>query len=124
MLSNEPPVVSPERPIIGASAAPARGTRLYLVEETRRASRSIASVTAGRTSISINGRWHSLRGRVATFEQLLRIAFPNRQLRTPEGATVSYRQGVAPASEGLLTPGDTVPLTEGLLVSAVSTFAS
>lgn len=124
MLSNEPPVVSPQRPIIGAGTTPARGTHFYLVEETRRASRRAASVTAGRTSISINGRWHALRGRIATFEQLLRIAFPDRQLRTPEAATVSFRQGLAPAPEGLLTPGDTVPLTEGLLVNAVSTVAS
>lgn len=124
MLSNDPAAMLAARPNVSTSSAAARGARFYIVEETKLASRRPASVTAGRTSISINGRWHALRGRVATFEQLLRIAFPDRQLRTPEAATVSYRQGVAPAPEGLLTPGDTVPLTQGLLVNAVSTFAS
>lgn len=101
---------------------PAR--RFYLVGEAERSSRRPAVVTDGRTSISINGRWHALRGKTATFEQVLRIAFPNQALANPGAATVSYRHGVSSAPEGLLTPGDAIPLAEGLLINANATAAS
>ena len=113
---------------VSARAAPLTGlprtSRFYLVGEAERSTRRPAVVTAGRTSISINGRWHALRGKTATFEQLVQIAFPGQELWNPGAATVSYRHGVASAPEGLLTPGDAIPLTDGLQINANATSAS
>lgn len=111
-------------PTAGLSATPAPARpRFYLVGEAERAAPRPA-VGAGRTSIAINGRWHALRGRTATFEQLLRIAFPDQPLLNPAAATVTFRHGVATWPAGLLTPGDVIPLTEGLVVNANATNAS
>lgn len=96
----------------------------YLVSEAERSSRRPPAISDGRTSISINGRWHAMRGRSVTFEQLLRIAFPTQTLLSPDLATISYRGGVASAPEGLLTPGDAIPLADGLRVNASATYAS
>ena len=101
-----------------------RTSRFYLVGEAERSTRRPAVITDGRTSILINGHWHALRGKTATFEQLLRIAFPKQELWNPGAATVSYRHGISSAPEGLLTPGDVIPLADGLQINANATFAS
>ncbi len=102
---------------------PAMPMRFYLVGEAERSTRRPAAVGDGRTSISVNGRWHALRGRTATFEQLLRIAFPT-QLLASSAATVTYRRGVPTSPAGSLTSGDVVTLADGLLVNAIATYAS
>lgn len=104
------------------AAVQGKPTRLYLVGEAERSTRPAA--TSGRTTISINGCWHALRGKTATFEQLLRIAFPARELNSPGSATVMFRHGVPTWPAGSLTPGDVIELTEGLLVNANATYAS
>lgn len=96
---------------------------LYLVGEAERSNRAPAA-SAGRISIQLNGRWHALRGRTATFAQLLRLAFPNQALATPSAATVSYHGGVATRPSGLMTPGDVIELADGLIVNADATYAS
>lgn len=106
-------------PLARAGARP----HLYLVGEAERSNR--APVTpSGRISIRINGRWQAMRGRTATFAQLLRIAFPDRPLTTPSAATVSFHGGTALRPSGLLTPGDIIEITEGLVVNANATYAS
>lgn len=96
---------------------------LYLVGEAERSTQAPA-VPAGRTSIQVNGQWHALRGRTATFEQLLRLAFPTRPLTTPDAATVSFRGGVGLRRSGLMTPGDVIEIADGLVVNADATYAS
>ena len=96
---------------------------LYLVGEAERSHRA-GPVSPGRTSIQINGRWHALRGRTASFAQLLRIAFPDRPLSAPEVATVSFRGGVGTRPSGLMTPGDVIEIADGLIVNADATYAS
>lgn len=105
-----------------SEAAPIR--TLYLVGQAERSSRARPALTDGRSTVQINGRWHALRGRTASFEQLLRIAFPTQPLANPGAATISFRHGIHPAPEGLLTPGDAVTLVDGLAVNAVATSAS
>jgi hypothetical protein len=97
--------------------------KLYLVGEMDRSSPR-PPTTAGRTSISINGRWHALRGKTATFAQLLRIAFPDQRLDTPEGATMTFRHGIATWPAGSLTSGDIIELVDGLSINANATSAS
>lgn len=101
-----------------------RPTTFYLVGEAERSTRRRPAAAAGGTAVAINGRWHELRGRTATFEQLLRLALPAQALLNPHLATVTYRHGVAGAYEGTLTPGDAIPLADGLVVTANATYAS
>lgn len=103
---------------------PAVRTRphLYLVGEAER-SNPAPTAPAGRTSIRINGEWHMLRGRTATFEQLLRLAFPVL-MRALSAATVSFRSGAATRPTGLMTPGDIIEVVDGLIVNADVTYAS
>lgn len=107
-----------------ATLPPPTEKHFYLVGEAGRLANRPKRFTAGRTSVAINGRWHALRGRTATFEQLLQLAFPERQLTTPRAATITFRHGVAAWSTGSLTPGDVIELTDGLLVNASATNAS
>ena len=74
--------------------------------------------------ISVNGRWTALRGRTVTYGQLLRIAYPDREGQNAGTATVSYRHPVDTGLTGLLTPGDVVPLADGLLINVNATYAS
>ena len=108
--------------ILSPASAPRRRA-LYLVGEAERSTPKPA-VTEGRTMISINGRWNTLRGRTATYSQLLRIAYPDREEQDLGVATMSYRHPVDSGLTGLLTPGDIVPLTDGLLVNVNATYAS
>lgn len=96
---------------------------LYLVGEAERSNRAPVA-PAGRTSIQLNSKWHALRGRTATFAQLLRLAFPDRPLTTPDVATVSFRNGVATRPSGFMTPGDVIEIVDGLVVNADATYAS
>lgn len=96
---------------------------LYLVGEAERSNPAPAT-PAGRTSIRINGEWHALRGRTATFEQLLRLAFPNPTLRNLSAATVSFRGGASTRPTGVMTPGDIIEIVDGLIVNADATYAS
>ncbi len=95
----------------------------YLVGEAERSTPAPATQT-GRTTIRINGQWHALRGRTATFEQLLRLAYPQAPLAIPGAATMSFRRGVGVRSTGLLTPGDVIELADGLVINADATSAS
>lgn len=100
-----------------------RRTHLYLVGEAERSNRAPAA-PAGRISIKVNGQWHALRGRTATFAQLLRLAFPHQALATPSAATVSFRGGIGSRPSGLMTPGDVIEIADGLIVNADATYAS
>ena len=113
------PTVPTHDPVPTVRARP----HLYLVGETERSTYAPAA-SAGRISIQVNGRWHALRGRTATFEQLLRLAFPERQLAAPGAATVTFRAGVSTRPTGLMTPGDVIEIADGLIVNADATYAS
>lgn len=97
---------------------------MFLVGETRRPSRQPHAAINGRTSVVINGRWHALRGRSASFEQLHDIAFPGRSLSTSYNATVAFRNGSTGIATGIMTPGEVITLEEGLAFTVSSTNAS
>jgi hypothetical protein len=104
---------------------PASGrTQLYLVGEHERTTAKPAVATAGRTMICINGHWHSMRGNVATFEQILALAYPDRDPNRATSLSVTFRRGAPGAPQGSLTPGDVVPIVEGMLVNANATILS
>lgn len=100
-----------------------RRTKFYIVDEAERASRRPTPATDGRTAVLINGRWHALRGKTATFDQLLGIAFPDKALAVGQ-PTVTFQQVKPHKRVGTLNPGDAVPLTEGLRINANATYAS
>ena len=122
-----PTVTRAAAPIAASAILPPplapRRRALYLVGETERSTPSPAPAV-GRTMISINGRWNALRGRIATYAQLLRIAYPDREGQDTGVATVSYRHPIDTGLTGLLTPGDVVPLADGLLINVNATYAS
>lgn len=111
-----------EPTILPPAVAPRRRA-LYLVGEAERSTPRPADAP-NRTMISVNGRWNALRGRTATYAQLLRVAYPDREVQDRGVATVSYRHPIDSSVTGLLTPGDTVPLSDGLLVNVNATYAS
>jgi len=98
--------------------------RLFLVGEARRPNHHPHAAINGRTSVVINGRWHALRGRSASFEQLHDIAFPGRSLSTSYNATVAFRNGSTGIATGIMTPGEVIMLEEGLAFTVSSTNAS
>ncbi|MFW2850720.1 multiubiquitin domain-containing protein [Sphingomonas sp. TX0543] len=107
-----------------STATPAaRRAPYYLVGEHERSSARPANVDAGRTLVCVNGRWHGLRGDLATFEQILALAYPDLE-RPWSTATVTYRRGVATRPAGSLTPGDVVPVADGMLINANVTVLS
>jgi hypothetical protein len=106
-----PPAIAPRR------------RALYLVGEAERSTPQPVAAE-GRTMISVNGRWNALRGSAVTYAQLLRIAFPDREGQAPGSASVSYRSPGSAGLAGLLTPGDAVPLADGLLFNVNATYAS
>ncbi|WP_242154039.1 hypothetical protein [Sphingomonas sp. BAUL-RG-20F-R05-02] len=110
-------------PAIVQSPTAPRARTFYLVDEAERSTPKPVAAE-GRTMISVNGRWVGLRGRTASHAQLLRIAYPDREGQLPGSASVSYRRRGAEGLAGLLTPGDVVPLADGLLVNVNATYAS
>lgn len=97
--------------------------QFYLVGEAERSSGAPQKV-ADRTSIMINGKWHMMRWPTATYAQLVRIAYPERTDFPQNNVTVTFRGGAASRPSGLLTPGDVVPLVDGLVVNVDATYAS
>lgn len=97
--------------------------RFYLVGEEQRAAIPAVAVN-GRTTILINGTYHSFRGRTASYLQILRIAFPNAPLHSPGSATISYHGGRAPRPCGFLQMNDVIDLVETLKINADATNAS
>lgn len=123
-MPTDPMLTMSPSPAAAPPAAALRPKSFYLVGEAERSTRRRPAAAVGGTAVSINGRWYELRGRTATFEQLLRLALPAQALHNPHLATVTYRHGLASAYEGTLTPGDAIPLADGLVVTANATYAS
>lgn len=107
----------------GGDRAHGTRTHFYLIEETLRPTPPSAT-NKGRTTIVINGRYHTLRGRSASFRQLLRIAYPHKALQSPDMATMSFYGGVDTRPCGFLVPGDVIELISTLTINADATHAS
>lgn len=124
-------IVSPRLPSppagLRADGAPAPAVQrraLYLVGEEDRSAGKPA-VAPERTMICLNGRWHAMRGDVATFEQIVGLAIPPlRPGQTLAALSVTYRRGTPERPSGSLNPGDVVPIVDGMLVNANATTLS
>ena len=129
MLKTLQPVArgAPQGPSV---LAPAHSKpRLYLLGENERSSRPHASTkdagpTAVRKYVCVNGSWHALRGRTLSFMQIVAFAMPDYRERTFNYATITFHRGSNARPNGLLQPGDTVPVVEGMLFNASVTAAS
>lgn len=97
---------------------------LYLVGEQDRSAVKPTISVSGRTLVCINGRWHAMRGKVATFEQIIALAFTPDEVQRATGVSVAFRRGGPQLANGSLTPGDVVPIVEGMLVNANATILS
>ena len=128
----DPATLGPVHDSVGVALAPSallpaspsvRERGYYLVGEQERGAVRPQPQTVNRTMINVNGRWSALRGTEVTFEQLVKIAFPvikrgNRLL------SVAFRRGAPDRPVGLLTPGDVISLTQGMIVNATMTTLS
>ena len=117
------------RPSLQPASRPAP-TSMYLVGERERSHARPRGGADGRTMVCVNGRWHAIRGRTLSHEQVMALVDPDHGRGVGafapryDAATVSYRRGEASRPSGLLTPGDPVTLVEGLLVNVAVTQAS
>ena len=109
-------------PVVGRPAA--SSASLYLVGEQDRSVAKPVTNACGRTLVCINGKWHALRGNVATFEQIVALAFSPEEVWSARGATVAFRRGSLDHASGSLTPGDVVPIAEGMLINVNATILS
>lgn len=107
-----------------ASARP----KLYLVGENERPAPPEREATAVGTRstkfVCINGSWQAVRGRTISFEQIIAFVSPGQIPTEFRNTTVSYRRGPSTKPNGLLQPGDAIPLVEGMLINAGETVAS
>lgn len=120
-----PRLASPAR--LRADGAPLPTTvqrrALYLVgEEDRSAAKP--SAAPERTMICLNGKWHAMRGDVATFEQIVGLAITLNPGQTVTSLSVTYRRGTPDRASGSLNPGDVVPIVDGMLFNANATTLS
>ena len=107
--------------ISSAVTIPATATpgRFFLVGEQDRSSVRPSSPATDRTMICVNGRWHAVRGRTISYEQIFAFVSPPPQTNfTTYLGTISYRRGASTKPSGSLTPGDVIPLVDGLLINA------
>ena len=101
----------------------ARRMPLYLVgEQDRSAARPTA--TPERSTVCINGKWHTMRSDVATFEQIVSLTITVNPGQTVTGLSVTYRRGMPSCPAGSLNPGDVVPIVDGMLFNANATILS
>lgn len=117
-----------EAPVLPKDQQPAR-PKFYLVGESEHSTalpvrNDVGPNAAARVQVSINGSWHAVRGRTMSFMQIVALTDPSYRQRGFQGATISFRRGAAARPTGLLQPGDTVPVTEGMLFNATITAAS
>lgn len=100
-----------------------RRTPLYLVGEQDR-SAAKPTGTPQRSTVCINGQWHTMRSDVATFEQIVGLTITVNPGQTVTALSVTYRRGVASRPAGSLNPGDVVPIVDGMLFNANATILS
>ncbi|CAN5598680.1 hypothetical protein BH10PSE14_BH10PSE14_35250 [soil metagenome] len=112
----------PPAPVVVRPAP--RSASLYLVGEQDRSAAKPVTPVASRTLVCINGKWHALRGKLATFEQIIALAFSPDEVWRARGATVAFRRGAPDQAPGSLTPGDVVPIAEGMLINVNATILS
>jgi hypothetical protein len=74
-----------------------------------------------RVTIIVNGRPKVVEKTKISFEEVVRLAFPNPHTGPDYEYTVSYSRGPEPKKEGTLTAGQTVNVKEGMVFDVTET---
>ena len=72
-------------------------------------------------TIIVNGRPREVDKTELSFEDIVRLAFPNPRSGPDFEYTVTYSKGPEPKKEGTLTAGQTVKVKEGMIFNVTET---
>lgn len=75
----------------------------------------------GETSIIVNGQKKTLTGEEVSFDELVKIAFPDLDEKKDIYFVVTYEGGVRKNPEGILGKGDLVEVKEGMVFNVTPT---
>ena len=70
-------------------------------------------------TVYVNGQAKQVEKREYTFEEVIRLAFPNPNQNFEY--TVTYSKGEEPKKEGTLVPGQSVKMKEGMIFDVYET---
>ncbi|MGN7161474.1 multiubiquitin domain-containing protein [Sphingomonas sp. SAFR-052] len=79
---------------------------------------------AGSREIVVNGRRHVIRRESVSYDEVVRLAFPDMSGSERSCLTVTYRGGPLHATEGLLTNHQRTPVAQGETFVVGHTIAS
>ncbi len=71
--------------------------------------------------IVVNGRPKTVTARELTFEQVVRLAFPNATPNENTVYTVTFKRGHGNKPEGTLVAGESVKIKEGMVFNVTAT---
>lgn len=83
------------------------------IAEGRRELKHIEEELARESRVIVNGRQRTIEGRVVSFEEAVKIAFPNGPSKPDVKYSVTYGNAVKPHRDGELDPGQKVTVKPG-----------
>ncbi len=72
-------------------------------------------------TIVVNGRQQSITATELSYDQVVRLAYPNPPTGPDVLISVTYRRGTGNKPEGTLSPGQSVRLKDGMIFDVVVT---
>lgn len=73
------------------------------------------------TTIVVNGRAREVAAKELTFEEIVRLAFPDAVFNEVTVYTVTFKRGQGEKPEGTLVQGESVKVKEGMLINVART---
>lgn len=71
--------------------------------------------------IIVNGRKVKVTEKKLSFEQVVKLAFPNAEFGTNIAYTVTYKRGANQKSKGVMVKGDVVTIKKGMVFNVTAT---
>jgi hypothetical protein len=72
-------------------------------------------------NIVVNGRQQTIAGNELSYDQVVKLAYPNPLTGPNVLISVTYRRGIGDKPEGTLSPGQSVRLKDGMIFDVVVT---
>ena len=93
-------------------------------DEIRKAEHEIEEAVARNTEIIVNSRPREIHGHVATFEQVVQLAFPGGTADQNTVYSMTYRHAASHPHAGELGPGGKVDVKKGTIFNVTRTVRS